>query len=203
VVLPDLRSHGHSTGDYTTWGAKEKGDLKLIMDRLLAEKAVNENVYVFGIGLGACVGIQYAAIDPRCRGVLGVAPHSDFRSYARLQFGPFILNDADFQKVIEACAKTGDFNPDEASAVLAAKNVHCPLLLVHGMLDLSVPLNHSEAIFAAANEPKKLTVMSMELIIAGMLTEDWIADRVDKFIKEGLEAAARTQPSAQTRPAPK
>ena len=40
VVLIDLRRHGRSTGKYITCGAKEKQDVKTIVDTLVAEKKI-------------------------------------------------------------------------------------------------------------------------------------------------------------------
>jgi alpha-beta hydrolase superfamily lysophospholipase len=201
VVLPDLRAHGHSGGQFITYGAKEKNDLKLIMDQLISEKGVSDQVYVFGINLGGCIAIQYAAIDDRCKGVMAVAPYSDLRAFARLQFIPLMLNDADLEKVVAECGKMGDFNPAEASAVEAAKKLKCPLLLFHGVFDLSVPIAQSQAILDAAHEPKKLTIMSMEQLLAGVAYEDWIAGRMDTFVREGMEAAVEVKPTTAPKPA--
>jgi uncharacterized protein len=35
-------------------------------------------------------------------------------------------------------------------------NVHVPVVLVHAVTDLTIPFSHSERLFAAANEPKRL-----------------------------------------------
>lgn len=79
VVLPDLRAHGHSTGRYVTYGALEKHDQKHVIDELFKERLIAEPVYVFGASVGASVAIQYAAMEPRVRGVMAMAPARDMR----------------------------------------------------------------------------------------------------------------------------
>ena len=74
VVLIDLRAHRRSGGKYVTFGAKEKLDVKAVMDALVAGKHAAEPFYVFGANYGASVAIQYAAIDPRVKGVLAMRP---------------------------------------------------------------------------------------------------------------------------------
>ena len=191
VVLPDLRHHGRSGGKYITFGVKEKEDIKVVIDKLLAEQAVNEKICVFGVNLGAAVGIQYAAIDDRCKGVVAVAPYQDFRNISRLWVGPALLSDADFEKFIEAAGKMGDFDPDGASALEAAKKLTCPLLLIHGVLDLSVPAEHSTAIYETAGGPKKLVAL---LGPEAIVLEDWLVGHIDSLITKGLP---KTEPTTQ------
>lgn len=189
VVLPDLRCHGYSGGEFITFGAKEKDDLKRVMDQFVGEKAVSDKVYVFGAGLGGCIGIQYAATDPRVQGVVVIAPYKDFRSYAR-QRCP-LAGEADFQKIVETAGKIGSFDPNEASAVEAASKLTCPLLVIHGTLDFSVPMEWSQAVAEAAAGPKKLLVVNaLELPFVGALYEDWIVGQVESLIQGGLKEPA-------------
>ena len=196
VVLPDLRKHGRSRGDFITYGVKESTDLKAVIDNLVADKSVDPKVYAFGVNLGGAAAIQYAAIDPRCKGVMAVAPYQDFRGIVRHWLGRLLLNQEDYEKVIASAGKMADFDPNQASAVLAVKNIHAPLLLVHGMMDMSVPLDHSKAIFEAANEPKGLLVMGLEQIVLPAAMEDWIATHMDKLATSGVkDMQAATKPA--------
>jgi alpha-beta hydrolase superfamily lysophospholipase len=202
VVLVDLRGHGQSGGEFCTFGVKERDDLKRVMDNFIAEHGVSDKVYVFGAGLGACVGIQYAAIDSRARGVLAVAPYKDFRSYARQQ-NP-LMTEADFQKLLDSAGRLGGFRPEDASAVEAAKRLACPLMVVHGILDFTVPLEWSQAVAESAGGPKNLNVVSLGTPIVAALYEDWIAEQVETLARNGLkEPSPQTQPAATTSPVEK
>lgn len=186
VVLPDLRAHGRSGGRYVTFGAKEKYDVKAVIDALLGEGQIHEPIYAFGATLGATIAIQYAAIDPRCKGVMVMTPYRDATTFARRRL--LMLSEEDFQAALDQAGKLADFDPAEASAVEAAKKLSIPLLLVHGMIDLSVPAENSQAIYDAAAGPKKLTlVIPGETVALFAVMEDWIADRMDTLIKTGLK----------------
>ncbi|MCK4600880.1 MAG: alpha/beta fold hydrolase [Phycisphaerae bacterium] len=186
VVLPDLRHHGRSGGNFITYGAKEKHDVKAVVDALLSEGLIGPDVYVFGDELGGTVAIQYAAIDPRCKGVMAVTAYQDFRTISRRSTWCWAMSDEDFEKVLAIAGKTAKFDPAEASAVEAAKKLRCPLLLVHGLLNMSIPLSHSEAIYKAAPQPKKLIVLTAEQIILPAYMEDWIAEKIDMLARTGL-----------------
>ena len=83
VVLPDLRAHGASTGRYVTFGALEKRDLLALTEQLAEQGRLREPLYVFGFSMGAAIAVQYAALEPRCRGVVAVSPFKDAHSIAR------------------------------------------------------------------------------------------------------------------------
>lgn len=193
VVLIDLRTHGRSGGKYITYGVKEKYDVKTVVDTLVKEGAVSDKVYVFGMTLGATVAIQYAAIDPRCKGVVAMTPYKDMESIAR-RLVPLTMSQQDFMKVLARAGEMADIKPADASSVDAVRNIKCPILLIHGLVDLIVPYDQSEAIFAAANEPKKLLAITPgpeRLALAGLILEDWIAEKVDLMAQGKLVQAAQ------------
>ncbi len=157
VILPDLRTHGYSGGTYLTWGAIEKYDMKEIASALIEEGLVAPRIFALGGSLGGCVAIQYAAVDPRCEGVMALAPPTGIRGGVRLM-GPFSTKEATESAVGRAGAIAG-FDPDNASAVIAAGRLKCPLIIVHGSWDVVVPRRHCQEIYDAANVPKKLILL--------------------------------------------
>jgi alpha-beta hydrolase superfamily lysophospholipase len=202
VVLLDLRAHGRSGGKYVTYGGREKYDVMAVMDQLCSKGDVSAPIYVFGVTLGGATAIQYAAIDPRVKGVIAVAPYKDARSMMRWQLALLAptMSSEEFGKVVANAGKLGDFAPEDASCVEAVKKLKCPLVLYHGMLDLSVSLENSQAIYDAAHEPKRLVVVTPgpEQVAMAMVLEDWIADRVSELAAGKLPGAAAPQPATQT-----
>ena len=159
VVLADLRAHGRSGGKFVTYGALEREDMKAVMDHVYQEKLVGEPLLVFGVAMGGSVAIQYAALDPRVQGVLALAPYRDMATACRRFVGRALVNDEEFDKIVQRSGELGKFNPAAASAVRAAMKLRCPLILSHGGLDPEVPTSDSEAIFAAAAGPKELDIV--------------------------------------------
>ena len=77
ALVFDLRRHGASGGDATTFGAKEKEDVKAAA-RLARDRAPGP-VVLWGVSLGAASVVLAAAEDPR---VAGVICDSSYRSLA-------------------------------------------------------------------------------------------------------------------------
>jgi pimeloyl-ACP methyl ester carboxylesterase len=75
ALLIDLRHHGQSGGETTTFGAKEKGDVEAAV-RLARERSPGP-VVLWGVSLGAASVVFAAADDPT---VAGVICDSSFRS---------------------------------------------------------------------------------------------------------------------------
>jgi len=196
VVLPDLRAHGKSTGQFTTYGAWERVDVKRVVDKLIAEKVVSRRVYVFGVSLGGSVAIQYAAIESKCRGVAAVAPFKDAYSITRRRL--LLLSQEDFEQTLARAGELANFTPDGASALKAAGVLSCPLLIIHGRLDTVVPYDHGRAIYEAAKDPKRMLTVAWAghgSILMGR--EGWFVARIEE-----LDQIARKYDSAKAKPAP-
>jgi len=187
VILIDLRAHGRSSGEYITYGVREKEDVKGVIGQILREGFVHAPVYAVGIGLGATTAIQYAAVDRECRGVLAVAPYRDARTVCKRRDsrGLFARGD-DFEEVLAKAAKMARFNPAQASSVLAAAELTVPLHVVYGIGDRSVTKEDCEAIVAAAGSTKKYTTVSgFERITVSATRNAWLVERIDALARKG------------------
>jgi len=177
VILPDLRAHGRSTGEHTTYGALEKHDMKKVVDAVAGAGRLVEPLYVFGVSMGGAIAVRYAAIDPRCRGVLSVAPYKDARAVVR-RLVP-LMSKAKYDAVWARAAEIAGFDPDDTSTTAAAARLACPLVVVHGRLDSLVPYAHGRAVYDAAPRPKEMITVPW----AGHATilaarEKWFAERL-------------------------
>ena len=180
VVLMDLRAHGRSGGRYITWGTKEKLDVLSGMDQLLEEKAVREPIYVLGSSYGGTVAIQYAAMDPRCKGVIALGPPGGLNEIARRIL--LLASRSTVEAAVKRAGEIAGSDPEEASAVKAAARLSCPLLLVHGWWDLIVPHSHSRAIMKAAAGPKKLKTLFFAGHALEIGRERWLAGQVEILV---------------------
>ncbi|MEM6730940.1 MAG: alpha/beta hydrolase, partial [Myxococcota bacterium] len=72
-VLIDLRGHGHSTGDFLSFGQVESRDMMQVLDVLEQRGLLVPPVSIYGPSFGAAVAIQTAARDPRVENVVAVA----------------------------------------------------------------------------------------------------------------------------------
>jgi len=75
-------------------------------------------------------------------------------------------------------------NRFESARKLAS--VRSPILIVHGDLDRTITPGEAQALFAAANEPKKLMIIhGGGHNVFGALGEQYLS-QIDQFIRESL-----------------
>lgn len=156
AVLPDLRGHGRSSGDWLTYGVREAQDLSGLLSVLANSGRLAEPVGVLGVSYGAATGIQLAAQDSRVRAVVAVAPFSSLEAvvpdYVR-QYLPLawrLIPDAYVSGGIARGGILAQFDPAAASPLSAISRTSAQVLLIHGLADDHIPPEHSRRLHAAA-----------------------------------------------------
>lgn len=161
-VLVDLRGHGHSTGDWLTYGIQESQDISQVIDELERRRLVQGPLGVYGISYGATTSIHLAGIDNRVQAVVAVAPFSCMRDvvpdYSRtvLPGVERLLSNDDLQNAVDASGENANFNPDQSSALKAIQRTDARILIVHGTDDWLVPPYHAMRLHEAAPERSEL-----------------------------------------------
>lgn len=168
VVLPDLRGHGRSSGDWLTYGVREARDLSRLVDVVQTSGRCEGRVGALGFSYGAAVAIQLAAIDVRVRSVVAIAPFSSLDAvvpdYVRAYLGwaGALIPRQVIAAGVGRAGKLGDFNPDAASPIAAIRHTEAKVLLIHGRKDGHVPFQHSVALHSAAGENSELLLLEGE-----------------------------------------
>ncbi len=189
VVLMDLRGHGYSSGPYTTWGVREKCDVKAVIDELVKTEPIHDRIYACGSSMGAAVAIQYAAIDRRCKGVIAIAPPAKAKGAFRKML--CLVPKGQFDKAVDRAGELGGFDPAEASAQAAAEKLHCPLLVVQGKWDMLVSVDEAEAVFEAAETSKKYIQLDFAGHGAEVGRTAWLAGQMDALAAMEGETSPR------------
>lgn len=193
VVAFDQRAHGRSTGEFVTYGAKEVGDLKLVIDLALEKWGRALPVVVVGESLGAAVALQTAAVDPRVRVVVAGAAFADLTTVVD-DHAPAILGARGKAKAIEAAERAADFHIADISPERSARHITVPTLLLHGSEDTYLPLRHTMRIYEALAGPKELVRLEGVDHIGVLLSaQAWT--QIDRFVGEAL---AHDEPLATT-----
>lgn len=156
VVLMDNRSHGASQGLYCTFGAKEKEDVKRLVDELTKED-LQQNIGVWGQSLGGAIALQALAYDDRLKFGIIESTFSNFREIAQHYIQKAIPIFPRFFKnyLINRAGKLADFDPDSVLPSEAAKSIKVPVLMVHGEVDKNIPPFHGKRIFENLGSSQK------------------------------------------------
>jgi dipeptidyl aminopeptidase/acylaminoacyl peptidase len=153
VLTPDVRGHGSSGGDITTYGIREAHDVRNWADWLLRNHFI-DSLYGLGQSMGAAILIQAARSEPRLRAIVA---DCSFASFEEIAFDRFTqassLPAAAFWPVIRMGFLYGRLRDGVdlrlASPVKALHKTTAPTLLIHGIRDSNIPIRHSRELYAA------------------------------------------------------
>ncbi len=157
VIIPDLRGHGMSGGDWLSFGEQESADMMQFADHLgLTE------FDVFGFSLGAATAIQLGSRDDRVKRIIAVAAmHSIAETIPK--FGarsrPWIANllDGNEVDIVESARGIAGYDYQSTSDTLsAAAQLHAPTLLVYGEIDQMSDRGLNQKLFDQLQGDKQL-----------------------------------------------
>ncbi len=192
VLIYDLRNHGRSGGKNTTFGFKEKYDLKAVVDWAMAHLGPRGKVGTMGVSLGAVTTIQHAVIDPRVSFLIPECPFSDlqrlfaYRLNAEYHLPPFPLL---YLGSLWSQTLTG-MRFGAISPVRDIEQVQAPVFLIHTKGDDYVPWKMSVELY----EHKTHGYRKLWLAPTGAHAQAWKENKleyerqIDQFLQEiGME----------------
>ena len=142
VFMYDYSGYGASSGlpnlSVVTSNAEAAYDYLVDIKKLSPD-----NLILYGESLGAAVSAHLATV----RKAKAIIYQSGFSSLAKIAREKMPLM-AIYPKMF--------FPKPQLDAVNSFKKISIPVLIVHGLQDVLVPIHHAKAVFAAAAEPKHL-----------------------------------------------
>ncbi len=160
VLLFDLRNSGTSEGDLTTLGYLEVLDVGGALDFVLAQPESDpQRVGLLGHSMGGTTVILAAARYPQVRAVVAESAYTSVADNVAdsvealtglppFPFAPLVV----WFGEREAGLDISQVSPIEIIGTLSPR----PVLLVHGELDPTIPVENARRLYAAAGEPKEL-----------------------------------------------
>lgn len=155
AVLVDLRGHGHSTGDYLSFGQVESRDLSQVMDFLAARGLLVAPVSVYGPSFGAAVALQTAAVDPRIERVVAVATFGSFEKIVVPYIDHFhpqlawALPGWWSESVVDRANRIADVDLRANDNLAAIRTAGARVLIMHGEEDEIVGVDQARALYDA------------------------------------------------------
>jgi pimeloyl-ACP methyl ester carboxylesterase len=192
-ILIDLRHHGASGGDATTFGLNEKLDVRAAVDYALSKTA--GPIVLWGVSLGGATVTLAAAADPRVGGLITDSSYDSLpntvRHHLRL-FRGFTFYGVPALKLVPQwptsdivlfwIKRRGGFDPEDVDVLGAAAKLNGrPSLFVANRGDARIP-------FAIALEMTRLAGPKSHMI----LTESKSHGGAWRDAREAYEAAVKT-----------
>jgi pimeloyl-ACP methyl ester carboxylesterase len=166
-LLFDLRHHGESGGEATTFGAKEKSDVLAAV--AFARAKSHGPVVVWGVSLGGASVTLAAADDPSVAGLVCDSSYRSLRdtvSHHLVLFRSFrwwtrlLPRWPVAEEAVYWIGRRGNFDPDQVDVVAAAHKLNRrPALFVCNSEDRRMPKDIALELQAAAGPQAKLLVV--------------------------------------------
>jgi uncharacterized protein len=185
VLLFDSRAHGQSDGDKTTFGDRERADVRAAVDFLSQHV---QRIALLGFSAGASAVAMASAADPRVGAVVLLAPPSTLREFTDDEAGRLAFLRA---PVAVATMRVFGVDVDAVQPVRAVARLARPLLVVHGEADHVIPVARGRAVYGAAQEPKSW------LLVRGAAHGDFLAadgSAYGETLLAFLDGQLRSQP---------
>lgn len=142
ILIFDYQGYGRSEGKPTEKGTYQ--DARAAVEYLVNKPDVDpEKIVYFGRSLGSAVAVNLAVEKPPL-GLVLVSPFSSLEDMARLSY-PFL--------------PVGWLTRGRYDSISQIPSVKRPVLIVHGLLDETVPVAQGMKLFDAANEPKRFQAL--------------------------------------------
>ncbi len=190
-ILPiDLRAHGHSTGQFTSFGAQEWQDVAAAVQwARVMQPRQSERVVGVAASLGAAAMLIAAADDHRDHHMDAIAVYATYaslpdlaRDVANKNFPPPINYLARYAALPLACVHAGA-NLYAVAPIDAVRRLHgTPLMIIHGRKDQIIDVANAQKLFDAAPGDKQLILLDADhnAIIEDNATAQRLADFLSK-----------------------
>ena len=188
VIIPDLRGHGKSEGNYIGMGWHDRLDIIKWIEYILS-KDKNAEILLHGVSMGAAT-VMMASGEELPQNVKVVIEDCGY-TCAKEQLSyklkrMFKLPSFPILNICSGIAKLkSDYFISEASAINQIKKSNTPTLFIHGAKDKFVPFYMLDELYEACNAPKdKLIINDAGHAKCEKVNSDLYWEKVIKFINK-------------------
>lgn len=161
VLLPDLRGHGESQGDYVGFGWDDRLDMVAWVSRIL-RKDPKAEIVLHGVSMGGTTALLTAggALPPNVKAVVSDCAYTTAMEILRHQFerggyGPKGLSGPAMTALRSTVRRRLHFDLKHADAVNAVRRSKVPTIFIHGTTDDFVPAAMMAELYENAKCPKE------------------------------------------------
>lgn len=192
TLLPDLRGHGQSEGNYIGMGWPDRKDILSWVDTIIAQDAQAE-IILFGISMGGATVMMTAGEDlpDNVKLVIEDCGYSsvwaEFRTQLKAMFGLPAFPALQAASVVTRIRAGYWLGEADTLAQLRKSDPDLPILFIHGEKDTFVPFSMLEDVYAAKRGIKeKLAIADAGHGAAASVDPTLYWETIDAFLEKHL-----------------
>lgn len=157
VILFDYRHHGESDDDAITYGAREVLDVEAVLDYAKANDMIRGKLIVFGLSMGAATAALAGPDMEDADGYILSCGYARFSDAMKGHIQHMVLPAPVVYPIARLAfrVQSGGADPDDINPVESIDDIHAPVLIIQGGRDPIINKAHGDALYEAANEPKR------------------------------------------------
>jgi uncharacterized protein len=196
LLLIDFRNHGESDGSITSYGYYERYDLHGAVDFLRSRVRIRGEIGILGASMGASIALMAAAEIDDVRALVLDSPFSSLKTITMDRVSQITHLPKPMLHIPLSLAYQWMHHVEHVSVPAIepaeqAKNLRCPLFLIHGANDTVIPVDHSQAIFENAEVEKELWIVkNVDHLGAYVAHPKEYQNRVLRFFQKNLQNCA-------------
>lgn len=189
VLMPELRGHGVSEGNYVGFGYFDHVDIQGYIDMLL-EKDKEAKIVLHGMSMGAATVMMVSGeyLPDNVKGIIEDAGYANayeqcaYNLRQMTKLGPFpLLSATDL-----VMKKRAGYSLKDADPISYVKDATVPMLFIHGEADDFVPYSNLDPLFEAcgSSHKEKLSVPGAGHVMSSETNPELFWGKVDSFLDQ-------------------
>ncbi len=187
ILMPNLRGHGISEGNYATMSYKDGEDLLLYL-KYITDNHPNAKILLHGASMGGATVLTAAGHNPKgVRAVISDCAFSDAPGvfFYHMKHMKFVTKFPAYYAFSAANVLAQKFNLKNAAPVKWVSKTNIPVLFIHGDADRYVPYPMMDTLYTACNSPKhQYTCKGAEHFLSHITAPDEYREQVLNFLNK-------------------